>query len=119
MMPGETIDDCTVDQKSVAPCNGSRHHARMAARGDQAIIFRVGEPYYTAIRKGIERSGLSQGQVIPQILLAAFGESELLEQLRGAEEHGREEGFSAPAKRSAGVHPSAHNMKPRSRKPAR
>lgn len=63
------------------------------ARDDKAITFRPGEPYYDAIKAGITRTGLPEGHAITQVLLAAFGESELLETLQRA----RDEAGAEPA----------------------
>ena len=63
------------------------------ARDDKAITFRPDEPYYEAIKAGIGRTGLPEGHAITQALLAAFGESELLETLQRSDEHGGSEGW--------------------------
>lgn len=85
------------------------------ARDDQAITFRPGEPYYAAIKDGIARTGLPDGHAITQILLAAFGETELLKALNRSHEHLDEMGVGVPSKRAGGARGSAQHMKRRSR----
>ena len=104
-----------------APCSGMCLHGASVnaklcpmARDDLAITFRPGAPYYDAIRAGIARTGLPDGHAITQILLAAFGETELLVALNRSHGAGAKAGLQSLVKRTASQSGS-QAMKRRSR----